>query len=98
MFAGGTVVIAILGLAVAGVPFMTAGGIAVSVIVLIMVLTSVTLLPAFLGLAGHRINGFARRRNRREAASPGSGWRRWGGHVSRHATAYAIGATSRCWR
>ena len=60
VFAGGTVVIAILGLAVAGVPFMTAGGIAVSVIVLIMVLTSVTLLPAFLGLAGHRINGCAR--------------------------------------
>ena len=94
VFAGGTVVIAILGLAVAGVPFMTAGGIAVSVIVLIMVLTSVTLLPAFLGLAGHRINGSARRRrNRREAASPGSGWRRWGRHVSRHATSYAIGAT-----
>ena len=51
--AGGTVVIAILGLAVSGVPFLTAGGIAVSVVVLIMVLASVTLLPAFLGLAGH---------------------------------------------
>ena len=57
VFAGGTVVIAILGLAVAGVPFMTAGGIAIAAIVLIMVLASVTLLPAFLGLAGHRING-----------------------------------------
>ena len=54
--AGGTVVIAILGLAVSGVPFLTAGGIAVSVVVLIMVLASVTLLPAFLGLAGHWIN------------------------------------------
>ena len=43
--AGGTVVIAILGLAVSGVPFLTAGGIAVSVVVLIMVLASVTLLP-----------------------------------------------------
>ena len=65
VFAGGTVVIAILGLAVAGVPFMTAAGIAISVIVLVMVATSVTLLPAFLGLAGHRINGFGRRRDRR---------------------------------
>ena len=63
VFAGGTVVIAILGLAFAGVPFMTAAGIAISVIVLLMVVTSVTLLPAFLGLAGHRINGFGRRRN-----------------------------------
>ena len=56
VFAGGTVVIAILGLAVAGVPFMTAAGVATSVIVLIMVLASITLLPAFLGLAGHWIN------------------------------------------
>ena len=54
--AGGTVVIAILGLAVSGVPFLTAGGIAVSVVVLVMVLASVTLLPAFLGLAGHWVN------------------------------------------
>ncbi len=38
VFAGGTVVIAILGLALAGVPFMTAAGVAISVIVLIMVL------------------------------------------------------------
>ena len=94
VFAGGTVVIAILGLGVAGVPFMTAGGIAISVIVLIMVLTSVTLLPAFLGLAGQRINGLRRRRNRRrEGEAHGAGWLRWGGHVTRHATAYAIAAT-----
>ena len=56
VFAGGTVVVAILGLAVAGIPFMTAGGIAISVIVLVMVLASVTLLPAFLGVAGPWIN------------------------------------------
>ena len=93
VFAGGTVVIAILGLAVAGVPFMTAAGIAISVIVLVMVVTSVTLLPAFLGLAGHRINGFGRRRDRRSRTAEGLGWRRWGGHVTRHAAAYAVAAT-----
>ncbi len=93
VFAGGTVVIAILGLAVAGVPFMTAAGLAISVIVLIMVVSSVTLLPAFLGLAGHRINGFGLRRNRRRrSATENQGWRRWGGHVIGHAPAYAIGA------
>ncbi len=90
VFAGGTVVIAILGLAVAGVPFMTAGGVAISLIVLTMVLVSITLLPAFLGLAGHWINRLA---VRRVAASPGSGWNRWALHVARHATAYAISAT-----
>ncbi|MBB5839989.1 MMPL family transporter [Kribbella italica] len=90
VFAGGTVVIAILGLVVAGVPFMTAGGIAISLIVLTMVLASLTLLPAFLGLAGHRINSL---RVRRVRSSPGSGWQRWAGHVSRHAVAYAVSAT-----
>ncbi|MFI8327166.1 MMPL family transporter [Streptomyces sp. NPDC085529] len=55
VFAGGTVVVSILGLAVANVPFMTVGGLAVSIVVLIMVLASVTLLPAFLGAAGPRL-------------------------------------------
>lgn len=90
LFAGGTVVIAILGLAVAGVPFMTAGGIAISLIVLTMVLASITLLPAFLGLAGHWIN---RLRVRRVRSSHGLGWARWAGHVSKHAVAYAVSAT-----
>ncbi|MDX2296658.1 MULTISPECIES: MMPL family transporter [Streptomyces] len=55
VLAGGTVVVSILGLAVANVPFMTVGGLAVSIVVLIMVLASVTLLPAFLGAAGPRL-------------------------------------------
>ncbi|HEY2949000.1 MAG TPA: MMPL family transporter, partial [Micromonosporaceae bacterium] len=55
VFAGGTVVVSILGMAVANVPFMTAGGLAVSIVVLIMVVASVTLLPAFLGAAGPRL-------------------------------------------
>jgi RND superfamily putative drug exporter len=88
IFAGGTVVIAILGLAVAGIPFLTAAGIAISVVVLIMVVASVTLLPALLGLAGHRIG-----RGRGHGGAAAEGWRRWGRHVSRHAVAYAVGAT-----
>ncbi|MFJ6940606.1 MMPL family transporter [Streptomyces sp. NPDC101132] len=55
VFAGGVVVVSILGLAVANVPFMTVGGLAVSIVVLIMVVASVTLLPAFLGAAGARL-------------------------------------------
>ena len=86
IFAGGTVVIAILGLVVAGIPFMTAAGVAISVVVLIMVLASITLLPAFLALAGARIGG--------RRAAGGIRWLRWGDHVSRHAVAYAVGATA----
>ncbi len=94
VFAGGTVVIAILGLAVAGVPFMTAGGLAIAVIVAIMVLASVSLLPAFLGLAGPWIDRLGLRRTRaRDGAAVGAGWRRWGAHVSRHPWAYVVGVT-----
>jgi RND superfamily putative drug exporter len=90
VFAGGTVVVSILGMAVAGVPFMTVGGIAIAFVVLVMVIASVTLLPALLGVAGHRIN------RRRRASTPrparGMDWRRWIGHVNRHPAPYAIGA------
>jgi RND superfamily putative drug exporter len=92
IFAGGTVVIAILGLAVAGLPFMTAAGVATSVVVGIMVIASVTLLPAFLGLAGERINGFGFKR-RNPSTRVGSRWTRWGEHVSRNAWVYAVGVT-----
>ena len=95
IFAGGVVVIAILGLAVSGIPFMTATGIAVSVVVGTMVVAAVTLLPALLGLAGHRINGLrSGRRQRRETQVAGRTWHRWGRHVSAHAWVYAVGATA----
>ena len=95
IFAGGTVVIAILGLALAGVPFMTAAGVATSVVVLIMVLASVTLLPAFLGLSGSWVNRLGIHRAKQTGAGPtvGAGWLRWGQHVSRNAWTYAIGVT-----
>jgi RND superfamily putative drug exporter len=92
--AGGIVVVAILGLAVAGVPFMTAGGIAISVVVLVMVGVSVTLLPAFLGLAGHRINRRTHRPGRGSVEPPVSlGWSRWIRHVTRNPWPYAGGVT-----
>ncbi len=92
--AGGIVVVAILGLVVAGVPFMTAGGLAISVVVLVMMSVSVTLLPALLGLAGHRINRRGRRRGSGSVDAPVSpGWSRWIGHVSCNPWPYAAGVT-----
>ena len=97
VFAGGTVVVAILGLAVADIPFVTAGGIGISWVVLVMVTASVTLLPALLGLFGHRVNGRRRVDGVGDGAGVadgvGGGWRRWGAHVGRHAVVYALGAT-----
>jgi RND superfamily putative drug exporter len=93
IFAGGTVVIAILGLAIAGIPFMTAAAIATSTIVLLMVVLSVTFLPAMLGLVGHRINGLREStRTAKVGAATNIGmWSRWGNHVANYAWPYLIG-------
>lgn len=93
VFAGGTVMIAILGLAVAGVQFISAGGLAISVIVLIMALASVTLVPALLGIAGHWVNRLGVRGRRVRHQTSVGGWHRWGEHVSRRAGVYAASAT-----
>lgn len=56
VFAGMTVVIAIAGLAVVGIPFLTVMGFAAAATVATAVLVAVTLLPAMLGFAGHNID------------------------------------------
>ncbi|TCC44615.1 MMPL family transporter [Kribbella capetownensis] len=51
LVAGGTVVIAILGLYVSGVPFVGALGLSSAIVVAVTVLAALTLIPAMLGLA-----------------------------------------------
>ncbi|ABS02244.1 MMPL family transporter [Kineococcus radiotolerans] len=67
--AGATVVIALVGLAVAGVPFLTEMGVAAAATVVVAVLVALTLVPAVLGLVGVR----ALPRAARRALSPGGG-------------------------
>jgi RND superfamily putative drug exporter len=55
VFAGLTVMIALVGLGVAGIPFLTVMGVAAAVGVGVAVLVSLTLLPALLGFAGERL-------------------------------------------
>jgi RND superfamily putative drug exporter len=56
VFAGMTVVIALAGLAVIGIPFLTVMGLAAAVTVFLAVVIAVTMLPALLGFAGHGID------------------------------------------
>ncbi|MFJ3789311.1 MMPL family transporter [Kitasatospora sp. NPDC090091] len=56
VFAGLTVVVALAGLSVAGVPFLTVMGLAASGAVVVAVLVAITLLPALLGFAGRAID------------------------------------------
>jgi putative drug exporter of the RND superfamily len=89
VFAGGTVIIAIGGLVVAGIPAATVMGASAALVVAIMVLASITLLPALLGYAGAgidrlRVPGL---RPRVEAGADNL-WGRWARHVVRRPWTY----------
>ncbi|MFD4438865.1 MMPL family transporter [Nocardia sp. NPDC058519] len=55
VFAGATVLIALCGLAIARIPFLTGMGLAAAASVGVVVLLAITLLPAILGLTGERL-------------------------------------------
>jgi RND superfamily putative drug exporter len=55
VFAGITVIIALLGLLVVGIPFLSVMGIGAAFAVLVAILVAITLLPAILGLAKGRL-------------------------------------------
>jgi len=93
LFAGGTVVIALSGLALADVPYVTVLGLTSALVVLVMMVAAVTLIPALLGLAGAHINRVHAPRLRRKArghdhpsltGGRSHGWQRWAEFMSRH--------------
>jgi putative drug exporter of the RND superfamily len=87
LFAGTTVVIAICGLAIAGIPAVTNMGLMAALTVAVMVALALTLLPALLGFAGHRIDGLrvpGLGRASRRAPGAETNWHRWGRQVSAH--------------
>ncbi|MFE3176476.1 MMPL family transporter [Amycolatopsis sp. NPDC059090] len=65
IFAGLTVVIALLGLAVAGIPFLTTMGVAAAVAVALAVAIAVTLVPALMSVAGKRLRPRVKKPRRR---------------------------------
>ncbi len=90
VFAALTVIIALCGLTVVGIPFLTVMGLAAAASVTVALLIALTLLPAMLGFAGTKVAKFTRlpllgaragRVARRSAADPdssaGAGWARF---------------------
>ena len=67
VFAGLTVIIALLALAVPGLPFLTTMGQVAAVSVALAVLVALTLIPALLGFAGTRMRPGGRRKQRKQA-------------------------------
>ncbi|TYB46262.1 MMPL family transporter [Actinomadura chibensis] len=88
LFAGTTVMIALLGLTVVGQRLITGVAVAAALTVLVTMAAAVTLLPAFLGFTGHRINALRLpRRSGRSGRAPARERRtpaeRWAGVVQR---------------
>jgi putative drug exporter of the RND superfamily len=89
-FAGGTVVIALLSLAVSGVSLITVLGQASAIVVVVAVLASMTLLPALLGLCGDGIERLRVGRDKRPTLGHSSYWQRWGERLSRRPGVFAL--------
>ncbi|MGI5204885.1 MMPL family transporter [Spirillospora sp. CA-108201] len=92
LFAGTTVVIALLGLVVMGQRLMTGVAVAASVTVLVTMIAAVTLLPALLGFTGRRIDSLRlpRRASRPRSAERRAPAERWAGVVQRRPLVAAV--------
>ena len=88
LFAGTTVVIAICGLAIAGITMVTVMGLMAGLTVAVMVALALTLLPALLGFAGHKVEGRRLAARRRARANKESSWHRWGRQIAAHPWRY----------
>ncbi len=82
LFAGGTVTIALVSLAVADIPLVTTMGFMAAIAVVVAVLAALTLLPAMLAITGPRINSLRVRGRNREADPKKGLWARWATDVA----------------
>src|ERR671921_525471 len=96
LFAGGTVIVALLGLFVLGISFLNGVAVASAIVVLITMTAAVTLIPALLGIVGMRVLS---KKERRRLAAEGPRdpkldgfWPRWAKTVQDHRIPLAVGA------
>ncbi len=95
VFAGATVVIALLGMFALGVSVLNGAAVVAAIGVVLVLSASLTLLPALLSFAGRRIGEVRGRRSAQETASDKPGfWMRWVRQVQRRPALTAIAATA----
>jgi RND superfamily putative drug exporter len=95
LFAGATVVIALLGMFALGVSLLNGAAIAAAIGVVLVLSASLTLLPPLLSLVGRRIGERGRGQTAVEAHdAPAGFWLRWVQRVQRRPAVTAIVATS----
>jgi len=83
LFAGSTVIIALLGLVALGLGSLQGVAVAVAVTVLVTMAGALTLLPALLAIMGRRIERAVLRRAGPGRRADGTRWARWSGLVQR---------------
>ena len=83
LFAGGTVVISVLGLFVIGTDLTSALAVASATGVLLTMLASITLLPAVLGFVGHNVDKLGLPHRKRQTGTRDGFWYRWSRVVQR---------------
>ncbi|AZP22295.1 MMPL family transporter [Streptomyces aquilus] len=90
VFAGLTVVIALAGLSVVGVPMLTKMGLCAAGAVIVAVLIALTLVPALLGMWPRAVLSRATRRRGRATAAADNGGTRWARFVLRRPVAVLV--------
>jgi RND superfamily putative drug exporter len=93
LFAGVTVVIALLGMFALGVSLLSGAAVAASIGVVLVLAASLTLLPALLSLIGRRVGEAGGRRAEAQNTRPGF-WMRWVQRVQRRPALTAVAATT----
>ncbi len=91
LFAGGTVVISLLGLFVIGLAFIRGLSIGAALAVLLVMAAAVTLLPAVLGFVGHTIDKLALPYTKAPKDPQQTVWARWARIIQRRPWPVAIG-------
>ena len=91
LFAGVTVILAIVGVQVSGIPMLAMMGWGAAIMVAVTMLAAITLLPALLGIAGRKVNSLRIPFVRRPAPrTRDSGSARWAARVLRHPVAFGV--------
>ena len=91
LFAGATVVIALLGMFALGISILNGAAVAASISVMLVLAASLTLLPALLSMTGHRIGRPSRRQAARQTDVARRGfWLRWVRLVQRRPVVTAV--------
>jgi RND superfamily putative drug exporter len=89
LFAGATVVVALLGMLLLGISFLNGPAIAAALAVLLTMVGSLTLLPALLGAFGRRVKVAAVAEGEHESPR----WARFSALIERRPRAFAVAAT-----